>query len=135
MKKKILALFMVTLMLVLAVNTLAKNTATVYATAGSMGGNVGGGVGGSIGGNTGVGDYTRDGFSDSQPGEPGDTVDPDNSTHGDMTTENNSLPDDTGSDAGEGEGTRKGNTGIVIMALVLAAGVAAVVIALVRKNR
>ena len=52
-----------------------------------------------------------------------------------MTTENNSLPDDTGNGAGVGEGTRKGNTGIVIMALLLAAGVAAVVIALVRRNR
>jgi hypothetical protein len=126
---------MVTLMLALAVNALAENTATVYATAGSMGGSVGGGVGGSIGGSTGIGDYTRDGFSDSQSGAPGDTVDPDNSTHGDMTTEDNSLPNSTTDDTGEGEGTRKGNTGVVIMALVLAAGVAAVVIALVRKNR
>ena len=130
MKKKVFALFMVAVIITLAVTNVCA-----AGMGGGVGGNVGSGVGGGMGGEIGIGDSSRDGFSDSQSGEAGDTVDPDNSTHGDMTTENNSLNDDTGYDAGEGEGTRRGNTGIVIMALLLAAGVAAVVIAVVRKNR
>lgn len=130
MKKKLFALFTVTLMLTLT----AANVCAV-GMGGGVGGNVGGSAGGSMGGGIGVGDSARDGFSDSQSGEAGDTVDPDTGTHGDMTTEDNSLNDDTGYDAGEGEGTRRGNTGVVIMALLLAAGVVAVVVALVRRNR
>ncbi|MBE6625965.1 MAG: hypothetical protein E7628_02115 [Ruminococcaceae bacterium] len=130
MKKKLFALLMVIIMLALSVSAFATG---IYAV--GMGGNVGSGVGGSVSGGIGVGNSARDGISDSQSGEPGDTVDPDNSTHGDMTTENNSLNDDMGYDTGEGEGTRRGNAGIVIMALLLAAGVAAVVIALVRRRR
>ena len=143
MKKKIFALLLAAVIVTLAVSAfatagtpggtpggMAGGTAGGM-TGGTTGGAVDGSMGGMIGGSGGVGDSSRDGFASGEMGDAGDTVDPENSIPGNQTGTTDSLEDD----AGDGDTNNRTNWGGIVIAILLAIGLIAVVVAVVPKRR